>query len=190
MPTGSSFPLETFRATGSRQAAPWPVSDSASAHWRSSGCRPLRILERASNEINEKDRHIATALVGIVDVRGNTVTLASAGHFPPLLVSAAASHYLDLPPGPPLGLRRSSYTNETFDFDGGDTLIAFTDGLIEERSVAIDTGMHHLASVASVHRADAQAVVAGILAEFPGAKHDDDVALLVIRRIDHPLDAE
>jgi serine phosphatase RsbU (regulator of sigma subunit) len=153
------------------------------------GMSPAEILERAGNEIDETDRHIATALVGIVDISDSSVALASAGHFPPLLVSSSASEYIDLPPGPPLGLRHRNYESRKFNFDIGDTLIAFTDGLIEKRGVAIDAGMQDLASVASRPEESARAAMAAILAELPGDEHNDDVALLVVRRLDGPVDA-
>jgi Stage II sporulation protein E (SpoIIE) len=147
------------------------------------GMSPAEILDRASDEIDEKDRHIATALVGLVDISEGTVALSSAGHIPPLIVSSSGSDYVDLPPGPPLGIRRRSYVTKTFQFSGTDTLVAFTDGLIEKRGEVIDRGMQDLARTVSRPEKSALAVVTNILVDFPGREHSDDVALLVIRRL-------
>ena len=53
------------------------------------GYSPDRILEMASKEINiESDGHFATVLVGLVDNDRRQITLANAGHLPPLLLLA------------------------------------------------------------------------------------------------------
>jgi serine phosphatase RsbU (regulator of sigma subunit) len=51
------------------------------------GIPPDEILDRTTNEMDvATDDHFATALVGVVDTRMQEMTLASAGHPPPLLV--------------------------------------------------------------------------------------------------------
>jgi serine phosphatase RsbU (regulator of sigma subunit) len=147
------------------------------------GMAPAEILERASDQIEDEDNHIATALVGMVNASTSEIALASAGHLPPLLVSPSTCRYLDLPPGPPLGMRRRSYETVTFGFKSGETLIAFTDGLIEKREETIDAGMRHLAMLAGSREDSAPGVISGILGELPGAEHKDDVAILVVRRL-------
>ena len=146
------------------------------------GMEPAEILERAADEIDISDGHFATVLVGMVDLAAESVTLASAGHLPPLFVSHLGSRYLDLPTGPPLGLNRDSYEAKRFGFPRGATLIAFTDGLIERRGTDIQERMDFLAAAARGQGGDSDAIMAGILGELPGVDHEDDVALLVIRR--------
>jgi Stage II sporulation protein E (SpoIIE) len=147
------------------------------------GMSPTEMLERASAEIEESDEQIATALVGIIDTSENAVTLASAGHLPPLLISSSSSQFVDLLPGPPLGIRRNhSFASKTFRFDVGDTIICFTDGLIEKRGENIDIGMERLATLASTPHENSEGITTAILAELPGPDQRDDVALLVLRR--------
>ncbi|MGA8723548.1 MAG: ATP-binding SpoIIE family protein phosphatase [Acidimicrobiales bacterium] len=151
------------------------------------GMEPAEILERAADEIDISDGHFATVLVGMVDLATESVTLASAGHLPPLFVSHLGSRYLDLLTGPPLGLDRDSYEAKTFEFPAGATLIAFTDGLIERRGTDIQERMDFLAAAARGLEGDSDAYMAGILGELPGVDHEDDVALLVIRRPDSSI---
>lgn len=148
------------------------------------GMEPTEILARSADEIDISNGHFATVLVGMVDLAAETVTLASAGHLPPLFMSPSGDRYLDLPTGPPLGLYRDPYEEKTFEFPAGTTLIAFTDGLIERRGTDIQERMDVLAEAARGLEGDSDAVMAGILGELPGTNHEDDVALLIIRRSD------
>ena len=149
------------------------------------GLPPAEILERANGEINVVDGgHFATALIGSVDISAGTLTLASAGHLPPLLVRPSGSAYVDLAVRPPLGLRQLSFEERTIEFACGSTLVAFTDGLVERRDTGIDAGLDRLAFVASSPEAAPSNVMASVLADLPGPDHEDDVAFLVIRRLD------
>ena len=64
-------------------------------------------------------------------------------------------------------------------------MLLYTDGLVEARGTPIDEGLEQLrALVASHHGADPEALCDAVLEGLrgPDAPHDDDVALLVIRR--------
>jgi sigma-B regulation protein RsbU (phosphoserine phosphatase) len=80
----------------------------------------------------------ATVLCGCIDVHGGTLTLASAGHEPPLLLhSDGRVEPVVLANGPPLGFEESD------DFplwhgrlEPGDCLLAYTDGVTEAFNLA------------------------------------------------------
>jgi Stage II sporulation protein E (SpoIIE) len=149
------------------------------------GMSPAEILGRLEDEIDIAEGHFATVLVGRVDLSASTVSFASAGHLPPLLVSPAGSEYLDLPTGPPLGVHTHAYEEKTFAFADWSVLVVFTDGLVERRDISIADQMTRLATVASDAEGASSAVVADRLFGLPDVAHEDDAALLVIRRPSH-----
>jgi serine phosphatase RsbU (regulator of sigma subunit) len=77
---------------------------------------------------------LMTCLIAVVDVSGNRLSFANAGHnFPYLLRGNSGSvEQMDVLSGFPLGLdEESDYNEYSFDFGQGDALALYTDGLIE-----------------------------------------------------------
>ena len=78
-----------------------------------------------------------TVVFGVVDADRQRLTLASAGHPAPLIRRCApdgdpVAEYLDVPAGAPLGLGCRPRT-VTVPFAPGDTLLLFSDGVVERR---------------------------------------------------------
>lgn len=113
------------------------------------GASPAESLEKCSHQFDiAVDEHIVTVVVGVGTWRTGEVVVASAGHPPPLLLTAEDAAYVDLPVGPPLGVGATGYEAATFTMPRGSTLLAFTDGLVERRGEDIDDGMRRLADAA------------------------------------------
>ncbi|WP_052398300.1 PP2C family protein-serine/threonine phosphatase [Streptomyces sp. NRRL F-5123] len=98
-----------------------------------------RDIEEVADEREDPGEHFVTALLLEVPDRGGQVRMACCGHPPPLLIGAdgrvAASHCAD--PAPPLGsglLAAGGAVDEPIPYGDGDTLLLYTDGLIEARS--------------------------------------------------------
>ena len=69
------------------------------------GNSPQQALEKCSRQFDvSSDGHMITAAVGVGNARTGEITLANAGHPPPLLVLGGGSEYLDVPVGHPLGV--------------------------------------------------------------------------------------
>ncbi|MFF8868366.1 SpoIIE family protein phosphatase [Streptomyces sp. NPDC015139] len=128
----------------------------------------------------------ATAVQVLVDCRGHLLIYSSAGHPPPVLLHRDGScDLLDQATDPPLGARPEHVPRPqaTTIYAVGDTLILYTDGLIERRGEDIDIGLSRLTSTLATctefgpeHLADA------LLARLDltsGA--NDDIALVVVR---------
>ena len=147
------------------------------------GYRPERILEMAAKEINvSADGHFATVLVGLVDNDRREVTLANAGHLPALILHGDESEYVQGPIGVPLGIGNSAYESMTIPIAPCSTLIAYTDGLIERRTEAIDVGMERLRKAASLDVLSVDQLLTTIAdSVFAGQASDDDTAILAIR---------
>jgi serine phosphatase RsbU (regulator of sigma subunit) len=145
------------------------------------GYEPADIVERVSRDIDLKTaRHFATMLVGVIDDR-RTVTVASAGHLPPLLVGAGGAEFMAIKTGAPLGVHPAAYESVTVSLAESTTIVAFTDGLVETRTAPIDAGLERLRDAATAHRAAPVGDLVSALSRalIPDGS-DDDVALLAI----------
>jgi serine phosphatase RsbU (regulator of sigma subunit) len=108
------------------------------------------------------------------------VVLASAGHYPPLLVQTTSARYVDVPPGVPLGSTGAGAANVHVRLDPGDLVVLYTDGVIDEREVGIEEGMQTLMKECEREEMNPVAVCDRIVAMLP-PQRNDDVALLALR---------
>jgi serine phosphatase RsbU (regulator of sigma subunit) len=152
------------------------------------GYGPAQILDMASKEIDiESDGHFATVLVGLVDNDRREITMANAGHLPPLLVSGAQSRFIETPVGLPLGIGSTSYASTPYDsvtipLEPNSTMVAYTDGLVERRDEALDVGMERLRRAATAASASVDDLLTSIADDFFAERSaDDDTAILAIR---------
>jgi serine phosphatase RsbU (regulator of sigma subunit) len=125
---------------------------------------------------------LATVLCAMVDVPAHRVTVASAGHLPPLLIGGGRSEYLDGDVGLPVGVQaEASYVSRTVSVPPGATLLAFTDGLVERRGENLDDGLARLRDAASSGHAELRAMLSELAAELAGASSEDDTAIVGLR---------
>lgn len=140
------------------------------------------IAHSVSQTLNRFTETFATACIVIHDVEQQTITWTTAGHPYPLLVTADGDvELLSDTHGPPLGVsvRHDVYGQTRRRVEPGDTLVLYTDGLIERRDESLDLGFARL--LAAVRAAPTPATLARHLYEtlLPSAVHADDVAILV-----------
>lgn len=114
------------------------------------------------------------------------VTVASAGHPPPLLIGVEGARYLDLPNEVLLGTGVDAVrTDHRVGLPPGSTLLLYTDGLIERRDRIIDDGMTALRDAADdLHRdghvPDIDSLCDSLVARL--APHPrDDLCVLALR---------
>jgi serine phosphatase RsbU (regulator of sigma subunit) len=152
------------------------------------GFAPEEILEKASAVVDlVTDGHFATALVGVANNKDHTVTLASAGHAPALLISEGMTQFVGPPPGVPLGIVAGQvYESVTITVPRGSTLVAFTDGLVERRGETIDEGMERLRDIASADAGSADELMTRLVEVLLSGRSEDDTAALAIHW--QPLD--
>ncbi|SHL31721.1 SpoIIE family protein phosphatase [Actinacidiphila paucisporea] len=126
----------------------------------------------------------ATCLLGLADPVHGGCWFANAGHLPPAVVSPDGRvRLLDVPPGPPLGAELSGrYEAVYVPWRAGDTLLLYTDGLVERRTEDIDTSLARLAGMELPHAAGPlDALLARIVHRLAPSVVEDDVALLAAR---------
>jgi len=92
----------------------------------------LRYLNRIVHD--DASEPTATVVVAHFDPVTRTLTWAQAGHPPPILISGGTAAALTRPPGMIVGARPdSTYDTVTTTLAEGDTVLLYTDGLIERR---------------------------------------------------------
>jgi serine phosphatase RsbU (regulator of sigma subunit) len=130
----------------------------------------------------ERDHHFATVLAGEVNLTDRRVTLASAGHFMPLLLTEGGAAYINGVSEPPVGVAPlPDFTTVTFVPAQGATLIAFTDGLIERRDEGIDAGLERLRQTVSGSAQSLEDLVDTVTAKLLTEGAADDTVILAIR---------
>ena len=158
---------------------------------------PARVLERVDAALSGlRFGTLATALVARLEQDGpqrergeRLLRWSNAGHLPPLLLRAAGGvEVLGTDPEILLGADTDRpRTDTTVVVAPGDTLLFYTDGLVEHGRTSIDDGMVRLVTLAGELAAEpVEALCDGLLARIVQERADDDVAIVVVRC--HPQD--
>ena len=130
-----------------------------------------------------QDGATATVWYARYNPRDRTLEYANAGHVPPLLseTQGVVPQYLTEVHGPPLGaIAGMQYLQSQRVLDAGSTLLLYTDGLIERRSVSIDDGLSALRTHSSFNGTDLQVTCDTILHTLGAESAEDDVAVLAV----------
>ncbi|MEV5315840.1 SpoIIE family protein phosphatase [Streptomyces sp. NPDC052610] len=128
----------------------------------------------------------ATAVKVLVDTRSKLIIYSNAGHPPPVLVHSDGTwELLDQATDPPLGARLHHVPRPQagLTYGSGDTLVLYTDGLIERRDEDIDAGLARLTTALAQDSAlDPDRLADTLLVRLDVASGaPDDIALIVIR---------
>ncbi|MFF8726021.1 PP2C family protein-serine/threonine phosphatase [Streptomyces sp. NPDC015171] len=144
---------------------------------------PHRVLRQMDDIASgEDERRPATCLLARVDPGRGQITLASAGHLPPVLIGLdGAARLLAVPVGPPLGTGLGGYESATHRVAPGETLVLFTDGLVEHRGEDIDHSLARLAALRFTAADAVEAVLDSIVDRLDARHAEDDVAILAAR---------
>ena len=150
------------------------------------GHEPAAVMSRTNRLMGELDPGIfATCAIVEVDLRSSVSRLVLAGHPPPVRRTAdGRTSSLDGPVGPPLGVvPGQEYEAATLTLHRGDTLVLFTDGLVEDSARSFDVGLAAVCSMLGGSEvADLEELADRLIGASVDADHrSDDVALLVVR---------
>lgn len=136
-----------------------------------------------------RDGHLVTVLIGVGEPATRTLTVASAGHPPPLLATSSGTRYADVAVGPPLGVGGAArYPATTLEMPAASMLVAYTDGLVERRDEDIDSGLARLAAAVTLPAGPLPSWLAELLPAQLGDGAADDVAVLALRWSGDALD--
>jgi serine phosphatase RsbU (regulator of sigma subunit) len=127
-----------------------------------------------------------TVLLAIVDVASAKVVISSAGH-PPLVVCGEKARFLEVPPGTPLGAVTSVYAEAEFELLPTETMVLYTDGLIEARRGIDFFGEQRLIeALGEGSCANVQQMVESLVSkvtEHAGGRLADDLAVIAVHLV-------
>ncbi|MFF9344438.1 MULTISPECIES: SpoIIE family protein phosphatase [unclassified Streptomyces] len=153
------------------------------------GHTPATVMARASVFLHELDtERFATCTYAEADPGTGVVQVVRAGHVDPLVREADGTcRRVAVEGGLPLGLSaefgRLDYPVTTLELDPGQTLMLYTDGLVEKPGADLDEGLEWLSSLVRRGPSDLQQLadlLCDVVADRGG---EDDVAILLLRRL-------
>jgi sigma-B regulation protein RsbU (phosphoserine phosphatase) len=129
---------------------------------------------------------MATVVYAIIDTATHRMSIAVAGHLPPVLaVPGEDARFIDVHVGPPIGfdLAGSGRRGAEIEVSPGSLIVLYTDGLVERRGHDLDASLERLRQAVTPTGSEATCVqvMATMVGDQPAT---DDVALVVIRRSD------
>jgi serine phosphatase RsbU (regulator of sigma subunit)/anti-sigma regulatory factor (Ser/Thr protein kinase) len=148
----------------------------------------LKRLDRLLQSI--RGRGMATAAYALFSLETGSLRIASAGHPPPVLVSATGeASLIELVTAPPLGtLPYPTHQELEMSLGPGETILMYTDGLIERRGEALTAGLERLRAAVSVV-ASAEEICQRVIDRLvPALGSPDDVAVVALRNAPIELD--
>lgn len=150
------------------------------------GAGPAAVLEELDRAVQQLHLEtIATLVMAIISPAREdgrrTVRWSNAGHPPPVVAQeSATARLLRTRPDVLLGMTTSTRQEHVATLIPGETLLFYTDGLIERRGVSLTDSLDWLlATLAAAPRSDAAPLCDHLLGALESAV-DDDVAVLAI----------
>lgn len=147
---------------------------------------PQRVLRRVDTFFEALDlAQLVTVLYLLIDPATGWVSIANAGHLPPLLVTADGAQPITTTPGTPFGVIAEPRRIVDLVIPPDAAVVALTDGLVERRGEDIDVGIERMVRrVGTASGTDARTLLSRITR--PSAVdqvQDDDVTVLVVKRL-------
>ncbi|HUR76509.1 MAG TPA: SpoIIE family protein phosphatase [Acidimicrobiales bacterium] len=147
---------------------------------------PRSVVQRLNTLVTELAPHaaMATLVYAVYDMDACTLTLANAGHPPPVLADPDGNvGFVEGGLGPPLGaVSAPVYTDVSCAVLPGSTVVMYTDGLVEDRLTPLEVGLERMRALVTSGPTDAEPLVDHILkGALAGRSNGDDAALLAMR---------
>ncbi|MFC9486593.1 SpoIIE family protein phosphatase [Streptomyces hydrogenans] len=152
---------------------------------------PQEVLHHLDEQAQRlgQDR-MATCMYAVYDPVSHLITVANAGHPPPILLHLDGhAEVLRVPAGAPIGVGGVDFEAVELDAPAGATLLLYTDGLVESRLRDVWTGIQQLrerlAAAAQLtgpdHAPPLEALCDDVLDMLGPGDRDDDIVLLAAR---------
>ncbi|MBL1104473.1 SpoIIE family protein phosphatase [Streptomyces sp. 5-8] len=166
------------------------VRTAVHAH-ATAGATPDQVLARTNRVLTDVEPDLlVSCLYAHLDLSAHQITLASAGHAPPLMRSPdGRTAPLTLDPGPLLGIHAGAlYPPTTVPLPVNTLLALYTDGLVEVPGRETDDTTAGLADhLARTDVSDLDQLIDNLVHHsWPQGWHTDDIALLLLRTTGAP----
>jgi anti-sigma regulatory factor (Ser/Thr protein kinase)/putative methionine-R-sulfoxide reductase with GAF domain len=142
----------------------------------------LRRLDRLIQTL--EGRGMATVAYAVLDPTTGVMRYASAGHPPAVILPAEGeARLLESERFPPLGtLSYANYRDSQSRLEPGETILLYTDGLIERRTESISVGLERLRAAAGP-AATPEELCQQVLDRVADERGEDDVAVVALRNL-------
>ncbi len=149
------------------------------------GHTPAQILQQLDHLVEElPDIDLVTCLCAVYDAPTHQLTVANAGHLPPMTFGGnRATALLSVPTEAPLGAGGGVYSETVHVLTPNTWLALFSDGLVESRTHGIDEGLTRLAAFLDTGHDQILADIARQTVDHMAVHtmSEDDAALLLLR---------
>lgn len=147
-------------------------------------CTPGEVLSKLNRLMMDDfpNGRFVTMIYAVLDAEKRTLSFASAGHLPPLLIDGAGARFLTSEQGMPLGLGCGDFSEATFSLPEGSRAVFYSDGITEAESPADEQyGAERLQAHAASPEATAESILADVRSFANGAGLRDDASVIFIR---------
>lgn len=147
-------------------------------------CTPSEVLTRLNRLMVEDfpSGKFVTMIYAVLNPAKRTVTFATAGHLPPLLVSGAEARFLSNETGLPLGLAYGSFSEMQVELPPNSRLLFYSDGITEAaNSRGEEYGRERLQQHVLGAEACAESILRDVHAFADGVGLQDDATVLMVR---------
>ena len=147
---------------------------------------PSELMARLARFADRERSRMATMIYAVLNLDTWTVDFARAGHPYPLVVRSDGSATLMTDAsGPPLGTGGEAvYNDQHIQLGSGDTLLLYTDGLIERRGSQLTDGESALVDAATAASEEPELKVREVIERLTeGAEIADDIAVLAVKAV-------
>ena len=159
---------------------------SALRAYATEGHSPASVMERLNSLLTQTDPDfLGTCSYLQFSPHRQAVSIVSAGHPPPLYIGPDGhSQQAEIEPDLLLGVdSESKYRETSLVIPRGATLVLYTDGLIESRTMSLDAGIARLLEIPrQVGRGDLETLADHLVGQAPPGQREDDLTLLLLRQ--------
>jgi anti-sigma regulatory factor (Ser/Thr protein kinase)/putative methionine-R-sulfoxide reductase with GAF domain len=175
---------------GVRAAALMGQLRTALHAYAAEGHGPARTLELVDRFVQAMpEPAMATAAYGVLNTDTGLLTVASAGHPPPLVVRRDGVDVVDVRPAPPLGaIPYGSCTEVEVIVGPGEMVILYTDGLVERPAVPLSDSIDLLRGIVGGGHSAEEICRVAFDQLIPEGGPRDDVAIVAVENAEIPAE--
>jgi sigma-B regulation protein RsbU (phosphoserine phosphatase) len=145
-------------------------------------CRPAEVLTKLNRLMVEDfpSGRFVTLVYAVLDPNNRTLTVANAGHLPPLLVSNCETRLIQTESGLPLGLALGAYSETCVKLPPGAKLAFYSDGITEAENIeGEEYGLSRLQQHFCESTATAESILEHVRTFVAPASMRDDATVIV-----------